>query len=91
MADGHDSGTVRRTVALPRVLLQAAEQCAPPSLRGSTSRLLAAALAEYVVAAERRRKLGEAMAQMAADAEIQRECAAIAREFAAAEGDKLPA
>jgi len=80
--------TVRRSVALPRSLVQAVVAAAPPDLRHNLNRLVVSALQEYV-AARRARAFEQAMARMAADPAIQKECAAIAREFAAAEADGL--
>jgi len=80
--------TIRRSVALPRSLVQAVVAAAPPGLRDNLNRLVVSALQEYV-AARKARAFEEAMAQMAADPAIQKECAAIATEFAAAEADGL--
>jgi len=80
--------TVRRSVALPRRLVEEVVAAAPPDARYNLNRLVTTALQEYV-AARKARAFEEAMAQMAADPAIQRECAVIAREFAAAEADGL--
>ncbi|HUE24684.1 MAG TPA: hypothetical protein VMQ86_23575 [Bryobacteraceae bacterium] len=81
--------TVRRSVALPRTLVEEAAVVAPADLQGNLNRLLPVALRELV---ERRkaRAFRRAMAAMASDPAIQAENAAIARKFAAAEGDGLP-
>lgn len=80
--------TVRRSVALPRSLVEEVAAAAPPGLQGNLNRLVTVALREFV--ARRKNKMfSQAMAEMAADPAIQAENAAIAREFAAAESDGL--
>lgn len=80
--------TVRRSVALPRQLIQDAAEVAPAELRGNLNRLVVTSLREY---AERRRAQAfeEAVARMADDPTIRKECARIAREFAGADADGL--
>jgi hypothetical protein len=80
--------TVRRSVALPRELVEAARAAAPPELAHDRNRLVATALREYA-ARQQQRAVEQAIARMAADPAIQAECAAIARDFAATEGDGL--
>jgi hypothetical protein len=80
--------TVRRSVALPGRLVEEVTAAAPPDSRHNLNRLVVTALQEYV-AARRARAFERAMAEMAADPAIRNECAAIAREFAAAEADGL--
>lgn len=80
--------TVRRSVALPRELIEEALAAAPPELAHNLNRLVATALREYA-ARQQRRLVEQAVARMAADPAIQAECAAIARDFAATEGDGL--
>ena len=80
--------TVRRSVALPRQLVDEVLSLAPPDAAGNLNRLVAESLREFVA----RRKalaLEAAMARMAADPAIQAECAAIASEFASTETDGL--
>lgn len=80
--------SIRRSVALPKRLVDEVAAVAPPELRGNWNRLVIVALEEF--AGERRRQEFErAMARMAADPAIQKECAAIQREFSAAEADGL--
>lgn len=88
MAAPNASKTVRRSVALPRELVEEALAIAPPELRHNLNRLTITALREY---AERRKAqaFAAAMAAMAADAAVAAECAAINEEFAVAEGDGL--
>ena len=80
--------TVRRSVALPRQLVDEVLSLAPPDAAGNLNRLVTESLREFVA----RRKalaLEAAMARMAADPAIQAECAAIASEFASTEMDGL--
>jgi hypothetical protein len=79
---------VRRSVALPRTLVDEVVAAAPPDMRGNMNRLVTVALREFVA----RRKASafrRAMAEMASDPAIQSENTAIAREFAPAESDGL--
>ncbi len=81
---------VRRSVALPQELVEAATRVAPRELRHNLNRLVVVSLEEFVV----RRKAAafeEAMVRMAADPEIRRENARIADEFECAAFDGLPA
>ena len=80
--------TVRRSVALPRQLVEEATAAAPRELRENLNRLVTVALQEFA-AHRRARTFEEAMAQMAADPAIRAECAAISRDFAIAETDGL--
>lgn len=82
------SQTVRRSVALPRQLVEEVTALAPPELRQNLNRLVTVALREFV-AQRKARAFEEAMAQMAADSAIHSECAAISREFAITDGDGL--
>ena len=80
--------TVRRSVALSSQLVQEVTAVAGPELRGNLNRLVTVALREFA-ARRRARAFEEAMAQMAADPAIQKECAAIARDFRVAEADGI--
>jgi hypothetical protein len=80
--------TVRRSVALPRSLVEEVAAAAPPDLRGTMNRLVTTALREFV-ARRKNRTFRQAMKEMAADPAIRAENAVIAREFAAAESDGL--
>ncbi len=80
--------TVRRSVALPRQLVDEVLSVAPPEAVGNLNRLVAQSLREFVA----RRKtlaLEAAMARMAADPAIRKECAAITAVFAQADLDGL--
>jgi len=80
--------TVRRSVALPRQLVEEASAVAPAQIGQNLNRLVTVALQEF---AKRRkaRTFDKAIAQMAADPAIRAECAAIERDFRVAEIDGL--
>jgi len=80
--------TVRRSVALPRDLVDEALECAPDNLRGNFNQVVATAVRAWV-ARRRRERFAEEMAEMAADPEIRKECLAIASEFEGTEMDGL--
>ncbi|MFQ5684522.1 MAG: hypothetical protein ACE5HC_14775 [Candidatus Binatia bacterium] len=82
------SQTVRRSVALPRRLVDEVNALAPPELRQNLNRLVTVALIEFA-AQQKARAFDEAMAQMAADPAIHAECAVISKEFTITEGDGL--
>jgi hypothetical protein len=82
------SETVRRSIALPGDLVQQALALAPPQAAGNLNRLVAVCLREFI--ARRKREAFEAaMAEMAADPAVRRECSAIETELACAENDGL--
>ena len=80
--------TLRRSVALPSALLGELNSVAPPELRTNLNRLVIVSLQEYI-ARRRRQEFRDAVAAMAEDPQVQAECAAIARDFAATEMDGL--
>jgi metal-responsive CopG/Arc/MetJ family transcriptional regulator len=80
--------TLRRSVALPSALIGELNSVAPPELRANFNRLVIVSLQEYI-ARRRRQEFESAVAAMAADPQVQAECAAIARDFAATEMDGL--
>lgn len=80
--------TVRRSVALPRQLVEEVTALAPPELRQNLNRLVTVALQEFA-AHQKAQAFEEAMARMAADPAIRAECAAISKDFAATEVDGL--
>lgn len=80
--------TIRRSVALPRRLVEEASAMAPRDLRENFNRLVTVALQEFV-ARQTTRSFEDAMAHMAADPAIRAECAAIGRNFTVAEADGL--
>jgi metal-responsive CopG/Arc/MetJ family transcriptional regulator len=82
------ASTLRRSVALPSALLGELNSVAPPELRANLNRLVIVSLQEYI-ARRRRQEFDDAVAAMAEDPQVQAECAAIARDFAATEMDGL--
>ena len=81
--------TVRRSVALPRALVELAAAKAPPELRGNMNRLVRVALEEFV-ARRTEREFDATMALMANDPTVRAATAAISRDFLHAEEDGLP-
>ena len=80
--------TVRRSVALPRQLVEDALNAAPRDLRHNLNRLVAVSLQEFV--ARRKQAAFElAVARMASDPAIRSESAAISQEFSTAGLDGL--
>ncbi len=82
--------TVRRSVALPKRLVDEVAAVAPLELKSNWNRLVIVAL-EAFARDQRQRAFEQAMARMADDPAIKKECAAIQREFARAEADGLAA
>lgn len=80
--------TVRRSVVLPRRLIEEASAVAPPELGQNVNRLVTVALQEFA-ARRKAREFEEAVTQMAADPAIRNECAAIDKDFTSAETDGL--
>jgi hypothetical protein len=80
--------TMRRSVALPRRVVEEASAVAPAQVGQDLNKLVTVALQEF---AKRRKTqaFDKAMAQMAADPAIRAECAAIERDFRIAETDGL--
>lgn len=88
MKEKSRSRTVRRSVALPRDLVNEVITLAPREVRQNLNRLVTIALKEYV-ANRKAREFEEAMARMACDPAIRAESAAISREFTVCESDGL--
>ena len=82
------SSVVRRRVALPQQLVREALAWASPESADNLNRVVAESLAEFI-ARRKAQAFEEAMATMAADPAIRRECAAIVAEFACADLDGL--
>jgi hypothetical protein len=80
---------IRRSVALPRTLVDEVTSVAPAPLRENFNRLVSTALRDFA-AAERAKAFERATQEMAADPQIQAECRAIARDFAHTALDGLP-
>jgi hypothetical protein len=82
------SVTVRRSVALPKELIDEVQTVAPVELRDNLNRLVIVALQDFA-AKQKAHAFEKAMAQMAADEQLQGESHAINEEFVAAEADGL--
>jgi hypothetical protein len=80
--------TVRRSVALPRRVVEEVTAVAPGELKGNLNRLVTVALEQFT-RSQKARAFEEAMAKMAADPAIRAECGAIAKEFASTEADGI--
>jgi hypothetical protein len=80
--------TVRRSVALPRGLVEEVNAVAPRELRENFNRLVITALGEFA-RGRRAAKFREEMARMAADHQVIADCAATYRAFAQTDGDGL--
>ncbi len=80
--------TLRRSFAIPGVLVEEARAVSPPEIRDNLNRLVTTALREFVA----RRHEGDferAMARMAADPAIRRASGEITREFRPSDADGL--
>jgi len=82
------SQTIRRSVALPRRLVEEISTLAPPDAAKNWNRLVITALEEYAER-HRRAKFEDAMAAMAGDPAIQSETKRINRMFRKTERDGL--
>lgn len=82
------SKTVRRSVALPRRLVEEATALASPDQRQNFNRLMRFALQEFA-ARRKASAFDEAMAEMARDPAIRRESSTISRRFEGADADGL--
>jgi hypothetical protein len=80
---------VRRSIALPRTLVDEVISIAPAPLRANFNRLVTTALRDFAEA-QRAQAFERGVQEMAADPEIQAECRAIARDFAHTALDGLP-
>jgi hypothetical protein len=80
--------TVRRSVALPKSLVDDLTRAAPPELKSNLNRLVIVALGEFIKS-RRRIAFEQAMSQMAADPAALAEIAAIQEEFRPADSDGL--
>lgn len=83
-----EKATVRRSVALPRVLVEEALLAAPAGLKGNLNSLVKEALREYIA----NRKAGEferSMEAMAMDPEIRDACDKLTTDLRQIEMDGL--
>jgi len=79
---------VRRSVAVPRQLVEDVFSVAPPELKDNFNRLVLISLRDFV-ARRRAEAFRRSMAEMAADPAIRSECASMAGEFVPAGLDGL--
>lgn len=86
MNNKNQAKVVRRSVALPGLLVREAVRVAAPELRNNMNRLVITALKEFV---EKRRRLhfDAAMDKMSKDPAIRKECQTISDSFMPAEED----
>lgn len=82
------SKTVRRSVAVPRQLIEEIHRVAPPELGSNFNRLVITALRDYS-AKRKKESFEKEMAQMAADPGIRCVLTDISSEFNSAEYDGL--
>ena len=82
--------SVRRSFVLQARLVEAVFEATPADGPGNLNAIVRCALSEYV-ARRKEEEFAREMQEMARDPDIQREMAAIARDFAGTEGDGLAA
>ncbi|MBI1869811.1 MAG: hypothetical protein HYS07_01300 [Chlamydiae bacterium] len=82
------SRTVRRSVALPRQLVEEVVRFAPHEFRRNLNRIVNIALQEFI-AHQKRKALENAMAKMARDPEIRSQIREISKYFSSTENDGL--
>jgi hypothetical protein len=83
-----DKSTVRRSVALPKALVEEALSAAPPALKGNLNSLVKEALRHYI-RLQKALEFERAMESMAGDPEIQATNHLIESQFRVAESDGL--
>ena len=82
------TNVVRRSVAVPRQLVEDVLSVAPPELKGNLNRLVVISLHDFV-ARRRAEAFRRSMAEMAADPAIRSQCTSMAAEFVPTELDGL--
>ena len=82
------SALVRRSIALPRELVDGAKSVAPSEIGDNFNRLVIVAL-ENFTARRKKRAFEETMNQMGSDPEILAECRIIKKKFLKTEKDGL--
>ena len=85
----HRAVAVRRSVALPRDLVEEVLAVADPEHGDNLNLLVVHALRDYV-RRRRQQEFARAMAEMASDPAVRKECARIGKEFERTEADGLP-
>jgi hypothetical protein len=88
MGSKNRSQTVRRSVALPKSLVDEVTALAPPQVRKNLNRLVTVALQDFA-ARQKARAFQEAMARMATDPAIRSENISISGEFGVCENNGL--
>lgn len=88
LKERRESSVIRRSVALPKVLVEEAASVAPPELRGNWNRLVRTALELYVDGL-RERRIDQEMIEMGKDPHILAECRRINDEFAQTDADGI--
>lgn len=83
-----EKSTIRRSVALPRILVEEALLAAPEGLRGNLNSLVKVALKEYI-ARRKASQFEQAMEEMALDPDIQSISQDLSQDFRATEMDGL--
>ena len=82
------SSVLRRSVALPRRLIEEAASLAPPELRDNWNRLVRTAL-ELYVDEQRERLIDEQITEMGKDPHVLADCRRINTQFAPTDADGL--
>ncbi len=82
------SESIRRTIYIPGALARELLEVTPPEERENFNQLVRTAL-EMFIETRKKQAVKKALAEMANDPEIKRECEEINREFAALEADGL--
>jgi 5-methylthioribose kinase len=82
------SKTIRRSVALPEILIIEAIQFSDPHYKNNVNRLITTALKEFVEN-HKRLQFEKAMENMAQDVEVRKVCGSIENEFSNTEEDGL--
>ncbi len=82
------SAIVRRSIALPKKLVEEAKSVSPSELKENFNRLVIVAL-ENFTARRKKKAFEETMNQMGSDPEILNECRIIKKEFHKTEKDGL--
>ena len=83
-----EKSTIRRSVALPRLLVEEALLAAPEGMRGNLNSLVKAALKEYI-ARRKAMEFEQAMEKMAQDPDVQSISQNLSQDFRATETDGL--
>ena len=80
--------TIRRSIALPNELVEELLTVAPPELRNNFNRLVTFVLIDFTKR-QKKYQFETAMAEMADDPAIRKECSVLSEEFTVAENDGL--